>query len=346
MNKERMKAVYLSLVGMAAGLVAASDLALAQTRVQAAPLEQLRISVNRSLPAEAISLRSAAIASELTTTVVELPLLVGDEISQGELIARLDCADNVLELQQAKSELVARNANKILAQQQLDRLIKLSATNNASEEQINQKQAEVNVSTAQIKAQTIAISMAQRKVEKCEVRAPFPGVVTEVLTEVGNFVTPGTPIISLVDTDNIELSARVSIQELDQIRNAENLEFVFQGRSYPVSIRTVLSVIDPVTQSRHMRLTFTGPNALPGSNGRLQWNLSGYIVSPSLLVTRNQEQGIFVVDDSNAAAQVARFHPITGARQGQPATVDLNPDTLIVTDGRFGLRDGDGIIID
>jgi RND family efflux transporter MFP subunit len=346
MNPRKIYSFTYLATGLAAAIVLNGQVALAQTRVQATPLQQLQISVNRSLPAESLSLRNAAIASELTSTVVELPLLVGDEIEQGQLIGRLDCADNTLELQQAKSELIARSANKVLAQQQLDRLNKLRASNNASEEQINQKQAELNVSTAQIKAQTIAISMAQRKVDKCEIRAPFSGVVTEIHTEMGNFVTPGTTIISLVDTDNIELNARVSIHELRQIRNADNLEFEFQDQTYPVRIRAILGVIDPVTQSQHMRLTFSASRPLPGSNGRLQWSLSGNIVPASLVVSRNEEHGVFTVDDSDPGNLVARFVPVPGVKQGQPAVVGLKPDSLIVTDGRFGLLDGDKIVID
>lgn len=324
----------------------ATSPATAQTRVQAQTLEQVQITVTRSVPGNVISLRQAVIASQLTATVLELPLLVGDHIDQNQLISKLDCIDNELILEQSKAELAALSANRVWAKQQLDRLNKLRQSNNASEEQINQKQAELNVAKSQINAQSIAIKIAQRQVEKCEIKAPFSGVVSEVHSEVGNFVTPGSAMVSLVDTKNIELDAEVSFAELNQIKNAEQQFFLFQKQTYPVSIRTTLVVIDSLTQNRHMRLKFTENKPLPGSTGRLQWTLPGTIIPAALVVVRDNQSGIFVIDQTSDSGPVALFQKIPGVKQGQPAVVDLVPETLIVTDGRFSLVDGDKVIID
>ncbi len=320
--------------------------AFAQSRVQAEPLHQIKIPVNRSVPAEVISLRQATISSQLTSTVVELPLLVGDTIHKDELIAELDCSDNQLALQQSGAELSALSSSRVLARQQLDRLNKLRLSNNASEEQVNQKQAELNVVSAQIKGQSIAINMAERQVEKCRIHAPFSGVVTRVHSEVGNFVTPGSAIVSVVDTDNIELSARVGHTEIDPIISSDSLLFLFQGQTFPVSTRATLPVIDTTTQSQHMRLDFIDLKPPVGAIGRLQWSLSGNILPAPFILARNNQNGVFIIDDSVDDGAVARFVTIPGAKQGQPAAVVMDPDTRIITDGRFGLADGDAVIID
>lgn len=318
----------------------------AQVRVQAQTLAQLKIVVVRSVSAEVISLRRATISAELSSTVVALPLLVGDALDQGQLIAKLECADNILTYRQDKAELAALSASHLLAKQQLQRLNKLRQSNNASEEQINQKQAQLNVAAAKITAQSIAIDLAQRQVDKCEIRAPFAGTVTRIHSEVGNFVSPNSELVSLVDTEHIELSARVGYAELEQIKSATQLLFLFQNQSYPLSIRTTLAVIDPLTQSRQMRLTFPELKPLVGSNGRLQWALPGNILSANLVVTRGRQSGVFVVDNTDTHNPIARFMPIPGAKQGQPVAVELDSSSLIVTDGRLGLADGDKVTID
>ena len=320
--------------------------AWAQTNVKSQPLRELLITVSRSVPAEVLSLRESTISSELTTTIVELPLLVGDRVTTGDMISRLDCTDNELGLQQSRADLGVLSANQLWARQQLDRLERLKRSNNASEDEINQKQSELNAVNAQIKSQNSAIGIAQRQVDKCQVRAPFSGVVTDIHSQVGSFVTSGSPIVSIIDTNNIELSARVSASEFDQAIQSDQLLFLYQQQTFPVSVRTTLGLIDPTSQTRLMRLNFTEKQPLPGSNGRLQWMLPGNILPASMIVSRDEESGIFIVDQDPDSKPSARFIALPGVKQGQPARVDLDLDTLVITDGRFGLTDGDLIVVE
>lgn len=341
MNSRRYKRLIITVL-----LVLQVPLtALAEIRIMAKPLEDVIITVERSVPAEVISLREATVASQLTTTVLEIPLLVGDVVVEDQIISRLDCVDNDLALEQSKAELAELVSIRVLARQQLDRLNKLRKSNNASEEEINQKQAELNTVSARMKGQNIAINIAQRQVDKCLIRSPFSGSVIKIHTELGNFVTPGSSMMTIVDTKNIELSTRVSYSDLDQISTSSELIFVYNDENYPVSIRTTLNVVDLTTQSRHMRLTFSADKPLPGAHGRLKWILDGNIIPASLIVSRGNEKGIFIVDESASESPVARFISIPEAKPGQPALVNMESNTLIVVDGRFGLVDGDKVLI-
>ena len=317
----------------------------ADIRVQAQPLEQLKLKITRSAPAQALSLRQSTVASQLTTTVSELPLKVGDMVVGNQLVARLDCIDNQLTLEQAKAELDVLSAARVLASKQLSRLNQLRKSNNASEEAINQKQSELNSVTARIKSQNIGIDIAQRQVGKCNITAPFPGIITEIHSEVGNFVTPGGKIISLTDTESIELETRLSHTELEQVTASPSLTFEHENEIYPVTVRSTLTVVDSASQSRAVRLNFADGKPLAGTVGRLRWSLPGDILPASLIVERNGQRGLFVVDDSGSH-RTARFIPVAEANPGQPVAVDLPKTTLVVTDGRFALTDGAIIIVD
>ncbi len=316
----------------------------AEIRVQAQPLEQLTIKIIRSAPAEVLSLRQSTVASQLTTTINQLPVQVGNRVDEGQLIARLDCIDHQLTLKQAQAELDVLAATRELASKQLSRLNQLRKSNNASEEAINQKQAELNSVTASIKSRKIGINIARRQVEKCDIKAPFPGVITEIHSEVGNFVTKGSKIISLTDTQSIELETHLNHAELKQVMASPSLLFKHQNESYPVTVRSALTVVNSASQSRTVRLSFTESRPLAGSIGRLRWSLPGDILPASLAVERNGQRGLFIVDDSENH-KTARFVPVTETNPGQPVTVDLPETTLIVTEGRFALTDGAVIIV-
>ncbi len=322
-----------------------ASLSGADIRVQAQPLEQLTIKITRSAPAQALSLRQSTVASQLTTTVSELPLKTGDRVVENQLVARLDCIDNLLTLEQAKAKLDVLAATRELASKQLSRLNQLRKSNNASEEAINQKQSQLNSVTARIKSQNIGIDIARRQVGKCDITAPFPGIITEIHSEVGNFVTPGGKIISLTDTESIELEAHLNHSELEQVMASPALAFEHGNEMYPVTVRSALTVMDSTSQSRTVRLSFTGAIPLAGAIGRLRWSLSGDILPASLTVERDGRRGLFIVDDSNSDL-TARFIPVAEANPGQPVVVDLPKTTLMVTDGRFALTDGAIIIVD
>ena len=318
----------------------------AAVRVQAQTLSQLKISVLRSVPAEVISLHQATISAQLNGTVVALPLLVGDVLEPGQLIAKLDCTDRLLTHRQAEAELSALSASRTLAKQQLQRLNKLHQSNNAAEQQLNQRQEQLNVVNARIKAQSIAIDITQRQIDKCTIQSPFGGTVTQIHSAVGNFVSLGNAIVSLVDTEHIELNAQVGYADIEQIKSAPTLSFLFQNQVYPLTIRATLTVIDRLTQSQQTRFTFPQAKPLVGSSGRLQWGLPGITLPATVVVTRNQQIGLFVVDNTDTDNPVARFVAIPEAKQGQPVAVDLDPASLIVTAGRFQLTDGDNVIIE
>ncbi len=314
-------------------------------RVQAQPLAQLAIKIIHSAPAQVLSLRQSTVASQLTTTINELPVKVGNRVTEGQLVARLDCIDNQLTLEQAKAELDALTATRDLASKQLSRLNQLRKSNNASEETINQKQSELNSITAHIKSGKIGIHIARRQVGKCDITAPFSGIITETHSETGSFVTKGSKIISLTDTESIELETHLSHTELKQVMASPALLFEHENEIYPVIVRSALTVVDSASQSRTVRLIFTEARPLTGSIGRLRWSLPDNILPTSLTVERNGQKGLFIVDDSNNH-KTARFIPVAAENPGQPIVVDLPKTTRIVTDGRFALTDGAIIIVD
>ena len=343
MRPESINRIVTSLLLFSS--LAHAAISSADIRVQAQTLEQLKIEITHSAPALALSLRQSTVASQLTTTVSELPMKVGDMVVENQLVARLDCIDNKLTLEQAKAELDVLSAARVLASKQLSRFNQLRKSNNASEEAINQKQSELTSVTARIKSQNIGINIARRQVEKCNITAPFPGIITEIHSEVGNFVTPGGKIISLTDAETVELETRLSHTELEQVTASPALTFEYEKQIYPVTVRSTLTVVDSASQSRIVRLSFTGAKPLAGAVGRLRWSLPGDILPASLIVERNGQRGLFVVDDSGSH-RTARFIPVAGANPGQPVAVDLPKTTLMVTDGRFALTEGTRIIVD
>jgi len=268
----------------------------------------------------------------------EIPVQVGDRVSQGQIVARLDCAQHQIAIKSAVAASDVGKSHHEFNEQQLANARKLSTNRNISQEELDRRGADARMSKAELDRLDAAIESARLTAEKCEIKAPFNGVVVERIASIGVYAVPGTPIVRLLDDENIEISAKVQEQDLGSLTEADRLTFSSRGTSNPVRLRTVLPLMDSRLKTYEVRLTFVGDRSQPGTTGRLSWVSRVGHVPADLIVRRGDALGIFVVDGDQA-----HFVALKDARPGHPVPTDLPPSTLVVIDGRFVVQDGDSV---
>lgn len=305
-------------------LTALPLLGAAAPRVTVEPLARFLIHPQQSAPAQVVSLNDAEIGALISARIEAVEVRSGDRVTRGDTLVRLDCRDFRLahETAVARLSLAEKNARRARSLKQSSSIAEQNYNNALTEE-----------TQARIEEKRTAL-----QVRRCRVRAPFDGVVVERLAAVGELARPGVPLIRLLDTEAVEASARVPADALATIERLDDLLFHFDGRDYPVTLRAALPRIDPASGNREIRLRFSDARPLPGSQGRLRWRLATPHVAPALLSQRDGRTGLFIVRDGRAV-----FLPLEGAVIGHPAATTLPPQTPVIVDGRFGLRDGDTI---
>ena len=98
-------------------------------------------------------------------------------------------------------------------------------------------------------------------------------------------------------------------------------------------------MVNPRTLTREARLTVVEPSDIAiGAAGRLIWQGTQPMLPAHYMVRRADQLGVFVVQAAQAV-----FMPLAQAREGQPAVIDLPPDTLLITEGRQRLQNGDPV---
>ena len=309
--------------------------AWAATPITTRPLAEVLIYPERSAPATVESLNDADLSAEITARIERILVRVGDEVQPGEVLAELDCRDYRSRLAAQQAALRQLEAQHRLAASQLERTRSLRERRGASEEDVEQRETELLGLDAQLASQREAIVQAQLNVDRCAIRAPYRAAVTARLGDEGTLAAPGTHLLRIVQTDALELGAQLRADEVQDLRSAAAVAFDVQGERYPVELRRTVPVIDPRTRTVEVRLTFPERAAPPGTAGRLVWRTATAHVPADLLVRRNGTLGVFVASDG-----AAQFKALPGAQEGQPAAVDLPPDTRIVVAGRERLGDG------
>ena len=293
-----------------------------------------------SAPATVEARNEPQIAAEIDTRVLALPVQVGDRITAGDILAVLDCRSHESRLGLARAELEVARSQQRFAREQLSRARNLKKNKSISEELLDQRRAELDAREAEAAAREESVQQAAIDVEHCVVRAPFDATVMDRIASVGSYVARGQALVSLLEATGQEVSVALREDEIPALQNALQPVFETAANAFPVRLRALLPAMQPVQRTREARLAFVGEAALPGTPGRLTWRGSRMLLPAEYLVRRNGQLGIFVLHDERA-----KFLPIPGAQEGQPAAIDLAPDATLITEGRQSLNDMDAVSV-
>ncbi len=91
----------------------------------------------------------------------------------------------------------------------VDRAGKLLAAKAIGTEELERVRSGLDEATASLALSAARLSEAQRQLRESRLRAPFDGIVSEVFAEPGEFIAPGTPVLALSGTGDLEVEVEV-----------------------------------------------------------------------------------------------------------------------------------------
>lgn len=304
----------------------------AATTVVVKPLSELLIYPRHSAPAEVINEDHAMLAAPIPGIVDKVWVQVGAKVSAGQTLLELDCRDHRLQQLAAKGEHQALNAQVTLARQQLQRADRLLKQQNAAQEMRDQRAAELKSLLAQQQSSNARLKQADLSVERCRPTAPFAGTVTGREVSIGEWLSPGQPMLSILSDSGSEISSMLNSSQLDSLRQAKEISYQHNDKRFPLQLRQVVPYLDKRARTLEVRLTFTAERAISGSSGRIIWQAEAGMLPVQYIVSRAGRLGVIYLDNGKA-----QFYPLPAAIEGQPAVVDLPPESQIIVEGQHGV---------
>ena len=312
----------------------------AATPVVTRPISELLIFPHFSAPATVHSLNHSRLSAELMARIKSIKVRVGDRVKSGDLLVELDCRTFHSQLKSQLSLMQELTSLLQLSKSQLARARSLKKQRNISDEQVEQRETDLAVLRAKHSFQQQRITEFRIQTERCEIKAPFDGVVRERIAHQGELAEPGTALLRLQQLSELEVSAKLTPDQ--RVADVPEFYFSYQQQRFPLQLRHLLPIVDSRTRTLEARLQFTSKPAPAGAAGRLVWRSVSGLLPADQLIQRihNREPVLGVMYNDHGTA---RFHPLANAIEGQASIIDLPGDTELIIEGGLQLKDGDPV---
>ena len=153
------------------------------------------------------------ITSRIAGRITQLDLLEGDRVARGQVVCRVEDIDIRNQLAKAQGNLQNALADQRIAELTVARNRELFRREVISAQARDDSVAQVERSRATVIADKADVQLYTDQLADTVIRAPLSGIVVNKTLEVGEWVTPGTPILTVDDLSTIW--ARVDVQETD-----------------------------------------------------------------------------------------------------------------------------------
>jgi RND family efflux transporter MFP subunit len=320
--------------------------AVAEARpVRVMTLEGDSGSVNRSYPGKTEAKDTVDVSFEVAGKIVEFPVQRGTAVVAGDVIAKLDARDFENDLSAKKSEY-----EKALSE--LNRYRELYEKDAVSRQELETKERNKDVAEANMK-------IADKKVQDCILKAPFPGVVAMQYVENFQSVQAKELVARIQNNDAIEVVVYVPERDLavlqrSQMKSAKAVFDAFPDKKFDLTLKEYETQADAVTQTFKVKFTLPRPEnvqVLPGMSANVSLELelkAGAQASSAFLLPSSAVQAdatgksfVWVVDPvgQTVRRQEVEMGEVTGTGSIQIKS-GLEPGMVLVTAGVRELSEG------
>ena len=278
---------------------------------------------------------------------------VGDRVSEGTVLAKLDTDDVSLKLDAVRAQMASAQADHNLASSELERYRELMERNVISRSQFDSFESRYDASVAQLRQARANLKVARNQADYASLKAPRDGVIAQRLAEAGQVVAAGQAVFVLaVDGDR---EVRIDLPEQDVGRFKIGMPVAIElwsrpGQVFEGKIRELSPAADPRSRTFEARVAFENMDvgADLGQSARVfvsGADNAGVLSIPlSALTAEEGETYVWVV---NPDALTLHKTPVeVGPYQEQvvPVLSGLQPQDWVVTAGMHLLREGQAVI--
>ena len=277
-----------------------------------------------------IPIRETQLAASTSGEITEMKFSLGSNVGNGAIIAKID---------DKMKNLAYENANITANKYETDynKIKKMYDKDASTENQLREIKYAYDNSLNRSQ-------QAKRELDYTQIKAPFSGVVTAKLIELGAYVSPGTPICKLTDVSGLKISVMVSERDAYQLSIGKKAKIncpIFPNTEFSGSV----IYVSPVADKGHnytVEISISNSNVNKLKAGtfvkaeiELANNKTPLMIPKSALIGSINNAQTYLVSNGTAILKNIRI----GAEHDQMIEVldGLNEGDEVVTGGQLNL---------
>lgn len=271
----------------------------------------------------------------------------GSVVYAGEILMTIDSRDAVQQLNASQAKVAQAQSQLDLAKNNLERYSALFKENAIAAATLDQHRANYDNALASYNAAIAQAAQYENNLNYTNLTANANGVISAVNAEVGQVVAAGQTILTLVQTDELEIEIDVPENHLAEIVEGKSADVTFwavNGRAQGV-VREISPMADDTARTYRIRLSLVNPppNIQLGMTAEVTLtsnnNVGNAFILPlsAIYQTGNNSQVWIVTNDNKAALKNIRVETFSG---NEVLVHGLSPQDIIITAGIHKLREG------
>lgn len=255
------------------------------------------------------AVNQSSIQAQVTATATTVNTEVGQSVSKGQVLVRLNNQDNAARLAQAQANLNSAQAQANQAKNMMQRKKRLLDQGFISKVEFEQSELDYKSQLENARAQQANVNIAQKANQDGVITSPINGVITKRQIEPGQTVAAGQTIFEIVDINELELQAKIPSDAQSALKIGQEVEFNIQGNSQKLS--AVISRISPIADLNSRQIEFFAkPNSAINSlsigafvDGNIlsAQQISGQIIPLDSIVNATTQPYVWVVRQNKIA---------------------------------------------
>jgi len=290
---------------------------------------------------------SVIVSSELDGIIKTIRVDEGSPVTRNQPIAEIKETDYRLAMEQAAA--ILKQAEATLANTKLEHQRKeaLYKEELVTKQQFDDVAARLALAQGDVERAKAGLDLAQEKLTKTKIFSPMAGVVNEKKVTEGDYVRNGTPLVSVVRTDQLKLVFSVTEKNVGSLREGQDVVFVvdaFPGREFHGKLKTIYPSLEEKTRSLQVEAVVTNADRLlkPGLFARVTLYIGPardtVVVPITALLYDNSNTKLFVTEGNRAKERKVKI----GRKYGEFMEIveGLKAKEIVVTVGQNNLMEG------
>ena len=319
--------------------------------VRAIVLASSNVDVNAEFSGEVVARVTSQLGFRVGGKIVERKVDVGAAVTRGQVLMRLDPQDLQLSQAQARASLNSAETSRDLARAELKRYQDLRQQNFVSQAVLDSKDAAYKAAQAQVEAAQAVYRGQANQSGYASLLADGDGVITRLDAEVGQVVSPGTPVAVLARNGDKEVVIGIPEDKVETMRGVKNVVvrlWADPKQALAGKIREVSPVADAATRTYLAKVTIPdAPQARLGMTAVVQF--ASTTATPQIrvpltaLFNEKSQSSVWVVENG-----AVRLVPVTvGGVAGNDLllTSGVKEGQTVVTAGANLLKPGQKVTI-